>query len=405
MRFDVQLQAGHAVQLLQGGQEFFPALIADIESSQSEVRLETYIFLFDPSGERVAAALEGAAQRGVQVYVLIDGVGTEHIPESWAQRWDDAGVHWKIYSPMGFWGLLHPRNWRRLHRKLCVVDAAVAFCGGINVLDDLRDPVWGPQEFPRFDFSVRLTGPVVQDIRHAMGGLWRRLQVNQQLKRLELRGARGTMRASLPRIAPVDADAPAFAKDAGVKVALVQRDNLRNRTRIERAYLRAIAEARSEIILANAYFLPGARLRRALVQAARRGVKVRLLVQGRYEYFMQFHGSRTAFAMLVSSGVEISEYQPAFLHAKVAVMDGLWATVGSSNLDPLSLLLAREANVVIVDPEFAGALRSRLIEAIDSQSHALGGVALARRTWPQRLYDYLAFAVLRGAVFLTGRRY
>ena len=399
------LRPGHSVQLLNAGREYFPALLAAIAHSQQEVRLETYIFHFDPSGERVAEALESAALRGVQVYLLIDGVGTEHIPDAWAQRWDDAKVHWKIYSPMGAWGLLHPRNWRRLHRKLCVVDAQVAFCGGINVLDDLRDPVWGPQEMPRFDFAVRLQGPVVRDIRIAMGSLWRRLEVNRQLRRLQLRGAGSTLRASLPPLGQRDAQTEAGAAQPGVQVAFVQRDNLRNRSRIERAYLRAIAAARSEIILANAYFLPGVRLRRALVQAARRGVKVSLLVQGRYEYFMQYHGSRPVFGALLAAGVEIFEYQPAFLHAKVAVIDGHWATVGSSNLDPLSLLLAREANVVISDQAFAGTLRTRLLDAIRSQAQALSGEAMVQRSLAQRFYDYLALAAMRSMLFLTGRRY
>lgn len=403
MTVDVHFQPGHSVQLLQSGQQFFPALLAQIEGSQIEVRLETYIFHFDPSGEQVAAALERAAQRGVQVYLLIDGVGTEHIPDSWALRWDEAGVHWQVYAPMGVWGLLHPRNWRRLHRKLCVVDAAVAFCGGINILDDFRDPVWGPQESPRFDFAVRFAGPAVQDVRIALASLWRRLEVNRQLKHLELRGARGTLRASLPRITQSPVEAPAPGKD--VKVALVQRDNLRNRSRIERAYLRAIAEARSEIILANAYFLPGVRMRRALAKAAQRGVKVSLLVQGRYEYFMQFHGSRPVFGALIAAGVEIFEYQPAFLHAKVAVIDGQWATVGSSNLDPLSLLLAREANVVISDRAFASQLRACLLEAIQSHAPALNGEVFSQRSFSQRFYDYLAFAVMRSLLFLTGRRY
>lgn len=397
------LRAGHSAQLLRCGQEYFPALLRAIAEARYEVRLETYIFHFDPSGEQVAAALEAAARRGVQVYLLVDGVGTEHIPEQWVQRWEEAGVHWQVYAPLGAWGLLHPRNWRRLHRKLCVVDAALAFCGGINVLDDFRDPVWGPQQTPRFDFAVRLTGPVVQDIRIALASLWRRLEVNRQLKRLQLRNARGTLRASLPRIAHDAVPVPAPVAD--VRAALVLRDNVRNRRRIERAYLRAIAEARSEIILANAYFLPGRKLRRALVQAARRGVNVRVLVQGRYEYFMQFHGSRPVFGALVAAGVQIFEYQSAFLHAKVAVVDGQWATVGSSNLDPLSLLLAREANVVIVNTEFAAALRARLLDAIASGAQLLDGVALSRRGWRQRLRDYLAFAAMRSLLFLTGKRY
>ena len=168
MKLDAHLQEGHTVQLLQGGQEFFPALIADIEASQSEVRLETYIFHFDKSGEQVAAALERAAQRGVQVCVLMDGIGTGAIPDTWAQRWTAAGVQWQVYAPLKRWGLLSPRSWRRLHRKLCVMDGTRVYCGGINVLDDWHDLVWGPQDSPRFDFAVRVAGPLVQDARAAM---------------------------------------------------------------------------------------------------------------------------------------------------------------------------------------------------------------------------------------------
>ena len=394
MKFDPRLQEGHTVQLLHGGQEFFPALIADIEGSQSEVRLETYIFYFDKSGEQVAAALERAAQRGVQVFLLMDGIGTGAIPEAWAQRWTQAGVQWQIYSPLNRWGLLSPRSWRRLHRKLCVVDGALAYCGGINVLDDWHDPTWGPQDSPRFDFAVRVAGPLVQETRAAMQLLWSRLPGNRAQRRQPL--------------APIPATAARVVRQAvsgTVRAALVLRDNLRHRRHIERSYLKAIGEARHDILLANAYFMPGMRLRRAFKLAARRGVRVRLLVQGRYEYFMQFHANRPVYGPLVAAGVEIYEYQPGFLHAKVAAIDGRWATVGSSNLDPLSLLLAREANVVVVDEAFAASLAGQLADAIASQAQRIDSHALARRSVWQRFLDYLAFAVMRSLLFLTGKRY
>ena len=139
--------------------------------------------------------------------------------------------------------------------------------------------------------------------------------------------------------------------------------------------------------------------------AAQRGVRVRLLLQGRYEYFLQFHAVRTVYGVLLAKGIEIYEYHPSFLHAKVAVIDGEWATVGSSNLDPLSLLLAREANIVVQDPGFAAGLRQRLLEAIDKEGKRVDPAAYAQRPWRQRQLDLLALGLVRFAFFLSGIRY
>jgi cardiolipin synthase len=191
----------------------------------------------------------------------------------------------------------------------------------------------------------------------------------------------------------------------GARAELLLRDNLRNRRRIERAYLRAIGAARREIIIANAYFLPGARLRKALILAARRGVRVRLLLQGRYEYFLQYHGSRPVYGALLAAGVEIHEYAASFLHAKVAVVDGHWATVGSSNLDPLSLLLAREANIVVRNRTFANDLRQQLEQAMAQGGRMVDAQVFANRSWRARALEQLAFGVMRLGLLLLGRRY
>ena len=192
---------------------------------------------------------------------------------------------------------------------------------------------------------------------------------------------------------------------AGTRAELVLRDNLLNRSRIERAYRRAIGEARRDIIIANAYFVPGGKLRKSLIHAATRGVRVRLLLQGRYEYFMQYHAARPVYGALLAAGVEIHEYSASFLHAKVAVIDGHWATVGSSNLDPLSLLLAREANVVVDDRPFAAALQARLERAMVEEGQRVDPQAYSNRPWQQRLLDRLAHGLMRGLLFLSGNRY
>jgi cardiolipin synthase A/B len=399
-------QPGHTVDLLHSGAEFFPALQQAIDASEHEVRLETYLFHFDAAGEAVACALVNAARRGVQVFLLMDGVGTPEVPPTWAEQFRQAGVAWRRFSPMGSLGLLIPGRWRRLHRKLCVVDRQLAFCGGINVIDDFEELGHGRQTVARLDFAVRVRGPLVAEALVAMEQLWRRLLLREEIGQLQLRHVRHllTQDAVFETAAPRPA-VPGRGASQGVRAALVLRDNVRFRNRIERAYLHALAHARREVVIANAYFIPGRKLRRALLHAARRGVRVRLLLQGRYEFFMQYHASKPVYAELLAAGVEIYEYQVAFLHAKVAVVDGRWATVGSSNLDPLSLLLAREANVLVRDVAFSGRLLAALRQAMELHSLQVRSADLQNRHWSQRLKDRLAYGLMRLTLLLTGRRY
>ncbi len=413
-----QFQDNHQISLLLGSGAYFHALSQAMDAAQHEVRLETYIFDFTASSQEVATSLIRAAARGVRVYLLIDGAGTSNIPSDWQAQFDAAGVQWKIYNPLGRFGLFIPSRWRRLHRKLCVVDGgtdqAVGFCGGINVLDDFHDPNHGALTKPRFDFAVRVQGPLVSSILEATRSLWQRITATQPLRERAVLAAKTTWvtsREILGRISPsMTVATPSIANNSySVRATLLLRDNLRNRKRIEKAYLKAIGEARQEIIIANAYFLPGGKLRTALLNAAKRGVKVKLLLQGRYEYFMQYHAARPVYEVLLKAGIEIHEYATSFLHAKVAVVDAnsarAWATVGSSNLDPLSLLLAREANVVILDPAFAHDLREQLAKAMAEDGKEVHLQEFANRPWLQRLLDHAAFGLMRLALSVTGRRY
>ena len=401
MRFHPHQQ----VRLLQGAVELFASVIAEIDASRYEVRLETYIFHFDSQGERLAQALVRAAKRGVAVYVVVDGVGTPTMPPSWVQGFSAAGVQWHRYSPVGYWSVFVPGQWRRLHRKLCVVDGVVAFCGGINVLDDFTDPNYGPLPSPRFDFAVQVRGLLAGEVQQAMEQFWARLDLVRQVEHRHWKQAGQLLtQAALP-FAPVAGVAGPPVPGDGAWAALVLRDNLRHRSRIEQAYRKAIADARSEVLIASAYFVPGRKLRHALAHAAQRGVRVRVLLQGRYEYFMQYHGARTVYGALLDAGVEIYEYTGGFLHAKVAGVDQRWATVGSSNLDPLSLLLAREANVMVRDGPFAQQLRQRLLDALQSKAVRVDPASYAQRGPWQRSLDMLALAFMRVLLFITGSRY
>jgi cardiolipin synthase A/B len=388
------------LQLLEGSISFFPSLIADIDNALKSVQLETYIFDLTASGSEVAQALERAAQRGVMVQVMFDGYGTPSLPTEWRDRFKAAGVQVLFYEPIVTLGIFLPSQWRRLHRKLCVIDGDVAFCGGINVLDDWHDPSYGALTAPRFDFCVRVTGTLAKDIQSATTALWERLSLGKPLNVKRVKNAIETLPHALKRH-----HWHTNSHIGQALTALVLRDNITNRGHIERAYLKAIGDARKEIIIANAYFVPGAKLRRALVLAAKRGVKVQLLLQGKYEYFMQYHAARPVYGTLLAAGIEIYEYDKSYLHAKVAVIDSVWATVGSSNLDPLSLLLAREANIVVQDAAFAQTLRQRLLLAIANEGKRVDATQMANRPWVQRFNEMVAFAIMRTGLWLFGKRY
>jgi len=421
------MKGGHQLVLLQNGAALFPALVEAMDAARSVVHLETYIFEFAGSALSVAEALERAAQRGVVVRLVIDGVGTPRMPAEWVQRFAAAGVRWRVYAPLGRLGLLLPSRWRRLHRKLCVVDGTVGFCGGINLIDDQDDVALGRLFAPRLDFSLRVAGPLVDDMVETMDQLWWRLQAVRKARQREFGAAWQALRATrpvgdfsrllasfeartgldLPGVAPLDTDetGPAPLGVDGARAALLLRDNVSHRHDIERAYLKAIGEARHDIVIANAYFIPGRKLRRALTLAVGRGVRVRLLLQGKYEHFFQYRAARPVYQTLLNAGIEIHEYAPSALHAKVAVLDRRWATVGSTNLDPLSLLLAREANVMTTDRRFAALLHDCLDDLVTHSGHQLHAHTLSQRPWHQRLLDRIAFGTMRVVLFITGHRY
>lgn len=364
----LDLPAKSQLRIFNCGVEFFPALVQAINEAQHEVYLETYIFADDPTGEEVAGALVAAARRGVGVYLLIDGFGSKEYPRDKLEAMRDRGVQIRIYRT-GFLNFRFLRTGiRRLHRKLAVIDRQSGFIGGINILHDFDLGCAAP----RYDFAVGIEGPLVDKVLEAVTRLWWLVSWSQ-LKRREKRGFAAS---------PKDAQ---LSPQSGDVASLLLRDNLRNRHTIEKAYLEAIAKAKKRIIIANAYFLPGKKLQEAISAAARRGVDVELLLQGRVEYFMQHHASQYLYSRLIAAGVKIFLYRPALLHAKVAVVDDDWATVGSSNLDPFSLQLAREANIVVRDPAFIDQLAGELQRAINEYSHPV-----AASDWQSTgLYDKL----------------
>lgn len=374
---------GNRVRLLECGAEYFPALERAIDGAGHEVRLETYIFADDSTGRRIAQALSRAVQRGVAVRVVHDGFGSAGHLGAVGEWMRAQGIEVAVFRPETTWNMLRRSRLRRLHRKLAMIDGRIAFVGGINIIDDLNMPE--PRQ-PRFDYAVCVEGPLLEPIHAAMCELWARLHQHG------IEHLRAALAAFPPSAAAVGDHHAWFAF----------RDNVQHRRDIEREYLAAILAARSEILIANAYFFPGRRFRRALLRARRRGVRVRLLLQGRQEYLLQHYATRALYGTLLDAGVELYEYRPSFLHAKVAVIDGAWATVGSSNIDPFSLLLAREANVFVRDAAFASSLQGSLEAAIRKDSDAIHRARWSGRPLADRLLTWLLYGVARLLMSVLG---
>ena len=373
---------GNRITLLTGGGEYFPALETECDAARHEIHIETYIFEDDVAGLRIAAALKRAAQRGVATHLLVDGYGSRKLSPALAAGMQSAGVRLHVYRPdIAPWTFQRQRL-RRMHRKLAVIDARVAFVGCINIIDEMHTPGQTP---PRFDYAVRIEGPLLRSIHPVVKKLWALVEFTQF-------GQDWHQRTLL------QAD---HAPRGRQRAAFVVRDNLRHRRDIEEAYLAAIAGARSEILIASSYFFPGVGFRRALVEAAARGVRVVLLLQGRVEYVLPHYAAQGLYDELLREGVEIVQYRRSFLHAKVAVIDDR-ATVGSSNIDPFSLLLAREANIFVNDRAFAQELRQRIERLIAEGGEALQLVHHRRRPLLVRLFNRFALLVMRVGVAITG---
>ena len=383
----MDLIPGNRLTLLRNGAEYFPALEAAIDHARREIFLESYIYEYDVTGRQISAALERAARRGVTVHLLLDGFGSRMLPKAVVEEMRAAGMQVMFYRPDVSLRFKRHRL-RRLHRKIAVIDTRIAFVGGINIIDDMDTPDQIP---PRFDYAVAVEGPLLAEIHQSARRLWALIGWLQ----LRLHYSR---RQKVPlRIAPRGSIAAAF----------VRRDNIRYRGAIETAYLEAIDSATDEIIIANAYFLPGRRFRQALAQAAARGVRVVLLLQGRVEYVLLHYASRALYGMLLGAGIEIYTYHKSFLHAKVAVIDSRWATVGSSNIDPFSLMLAREANVVALDADFAGTLRGSLLQAIGEGSQQIMADRWKQLSYYQRFLAWASYGLVRLLMGMAGyaRRY
>lgn len=424
---------GAAPRLLPYGSALFPAMQRAIEQARESIWLQTYIFHTDEAAMTLASALCDAARRGVQVRVLVDGLGSGRSVETLSSRFTEAGVEFMVFRPWRKWlDVVQRGRWRRLHRKLCVVDAHTAFIGGINIIDDRLDIHHGWSAQPRLDYAVQYHGHLARQTQWLMQRLWLRTvltgSLQRRLRKLPGPGVFDTSpnrRAYWQELLDWGSDMPVADEDgaplppgatataprtpaprptpqtlAQSLAALVVRDNFSQRRAIEHSYIRAIERAKQRILIVSPYFYPGLEFRQALKNAAARGVRVELLLQGRIDYRMAAWAARALYGEMLRAGVHIYEYTPAYLHAKVAVVDADWATVGSSNIDPLSLLVNLEANLAVLDRAFALELGAH-IESQVAQSLPINTPDRLRTRAPWWLRPFVAVAA-RAFVALAG---
>lgn len=371
--------ANNEVELLQSGATYFPTLLAALEAAQQEILYETYIYGEDPTAHAVTAALVAAAKRGVKVRVLVDWFGTgNRTAKRLGVEFAAACVHYRLFNRWFRHGAA------RSHRKVVVIDHKLAFVGGINTNDDnLCDYApHAPLPAPRWDFAVKVTGPLVDTILHESQAQWTRAGHLPLVRRMKLFKE---MRKQ-----------PRALGDHPMRAAFVVRDNLRNRRTIQHAYLQAIGQARKRVLLATPYFAPGSKFRDALCRAAQRGVDVCLVI-GVGEFRVQDAVASSFYPQLLAAGVRIVEYRKTQLHAKVAVVDDNWATVGSSNCDGLSLFINQEANVVVRDAKFAASL-ARQIELGAADCVQVCMEDLRQLSWVRRYGHEMAYLAYKFAM-------
>ena len=368
---------GNRIRLLENGEEFFPAVFEAIAKAKKEVVLETFILFEDKVGVELHAVLLTAAKRGVQVDVMVDGFGSPDLSTEFITALTDAGVRFRVFdvgTSLFGWRL---NVLRRMHRKIVVVDENLAFVGGINYsADHLAD--FGPEA--KQDYAIEIQGPIVEDILRF---------VNTAIADADGVGRRWfRRRTAVP-------SSPQQPKLGDAQCLFVTRDNGKHTNDIERHYLAAIRTAKQRVVIANAYFFPGYRLLREMRRAARRGVEVRLILQGQPDMAIVKTGAEMLYPTLQRAGVKIFEYCERPLHGKVALVDDEWATVGSSNLDPLSLALNLEANVIIRDQAFNHLLHERLDDLMAHSCKQVEVDETRHAGWWPVVRSALVFHVLR----------
>lgn len=358
-----QLMPGNRVQALVNGDEFFPDMLKAIAAAQKTITFETYIYWSGEVGAQFTRALAERARAGVRVHVLFDALGSQKIDEAEVRELKAAGIQVAKYNPLRWYSIVRMNN--RTHRKILVVDGRIGYTGGAGIGDEWRGKAQGPGQWR--DTQFRVEGPAVAQMQAAFMENW-----------IEVTGDVLHGEDYFPRIASAGAQlAQFFISSPGGGGETMQL-----------MYLLSIASAKQSILLSAAYFVPDDNEVRMLVEARRRGVRVSIIVPGKFTDSPAVRrASRSTWGELLRAGVEIYEYQPTFFHCKVMIVDGLWVSVGSTNFDTRSFSTNDEANLNVYDREFAAA-QARIFESDLKRSRRIALEEWQNRPWSEQLWEH-----------------
>jgi cardiolipin synthase len=356
------------VELVRGGADYFDLLEQLIDRATHSVYLQVYILDADETGWRIARALFRAVNRNVYVHVLADGYASQFLPEAYLKALKNGGVHFRYFEP-----LFRSRSFyfgRRLHHKVTVVDGRWALVGGLNISNRYNDT---PESSAWLDWAALVEGEVAQGLYNICASR-----------------ALSDWRIHPDKIPP----SPTFElPDTVVRIGIRVNDWARRKHEITRCYLRMIGRAKNEVLIMSSYFFPGHRIRRQLIKAANRGVRIRVVVAGYSDVQLAKHAERYMYRWMLNHQIEIYEYQRNVLHAKVAICDKAVVTLGSYNLNEISERASVELNLEIDDSAFARHAHRKLEEIISRDCTRI--TSLDTYSWWSRLLQQMAYRLIR----------
>ena len=323
------------VELVPGGKKYFDLLLSLIQNATSSIHLQTYIFADDQTGIFVADALKSAAVRGVQVYLLVDGYASKNLTPLFVNQLQTVGIHFRFFEPI--FKSSHFYFGRRLHHKVIVIDVKYGLIGGLNVANHYNDL---PENPSWLDFAVLVEGEIVQQLCTLCWKTWNGFTTSD--KAFDCANNLNDRH---------------FDSEQQVNIKMIRNDWVRGKNEISKAYLSMFQSSKREITILCSYFFPGKKIRRQMLKAAQRGVKIKVIVAGLSDVLVAKYAERWLYTWLLRNKITIYEYQKNILHAKVAVCDDSWMTIGSYNINDISAYASIELNLELQNAAFCGEVR------------------------------------------------
>lgn len=367
----------NTVKLIRGGKEYFTLLLSLVQQARQFIHLQIYIYDEDETGRAVADALIAAAQRGVAVYLLADGYASQNLSKPFIRKLEEAGIHFRYFQPIlksdfFYFG-------RRLHHKLLVVDGRYSLTGGINISNKYND---GFEQRAWLDWALYAEGEIVPELVRVCIELWTRFRKDR--------------RALLEQV-----QAPEKLPGQVCPIRLRRNDWVQKRSQITTSYLEMFKDARSHIYIMSSYFLPGMLLRKKMARAAKRGVKIKLVLAGISDVKLAKHAERYIYRWIFKNNIEVYEYNQSVLHAKIATYDGKWCTIGSYNVNNISAFVSLELNLDVNQEAFAASMQRQIEHIIREDCERVTEEDFRTRyNFFKRLFQQACYQVVRVLFFL-----